>query len=157
MNNIIDLLNQLIKDTEKGVKGYLKAQLILMFLTFIILGIGLVIIDAPLPILIALIIAILDIVPILGSGIVMIPWSIISFISGNNSMGINLAILYVVATITRQIIEPKITGDQIGIRPIYTFIATLIGSMIFGPIGVIAGPIIVVILKSLYEIKNKTE
>lgn len=157
MNNIIDLLNQLIKDTGKGIKGYLKAQLMLMFSTFIIFGIGLVIIDAPLPILIALIIAILDIVPILGSGIVMIPWSIISFISGNNSMGINLAILYVVVTITRQIIEPKITGDQIGIRPIYTFIATLIGSMIFGPIGVIAGPIIVVILKSLYEIKNKTE
>ena len=157
MNNIIDLLNQLIKDTGKGIKGYLKAQLMLMFSTFIIFCIGLVIIDAPLPILIALIIAILDIVPILGSGIVMIPWSIISFISGNNSMGINLAILYVVATITRQIIEPKITGDQIGIRPIYTFIATLIGSMIFGPIGVIAGPIIVVILKSLYEIKNKTE
>ena len=72
-------------------------------------------------------------------------------------MGINLAYIYVVVTITRQIIEPKITGDQIGIRPIYTFIATLIGSMIFGPIGVIAGPIIVVILKSLYEIKNKTE
>lgn len=155
MKNIIDFITEIINDTGKGIVGYIKSQLILMTITFIAFSIGLYIIGAPLPILIALGIAILDIVPILGSGLVMIPWSIISFISGDTDMGTKLAILYVCLVILRQIIEPKITGDQIGVRPLYTFAATVLGSIILGPIGVIAGPIIAVIINSILRVKKK--
>ena len=155
MNNIIEFIMQIFKDTGKGIKGYFKSQLILMIITFITFSIGLSIIGASFPILIALGIAILDIIPVLGSGIVMIPWSIISFISGNTDKGIKLAILYVALTILRQIIEPKITGDQIGIKPLYTFAATVLGSLLFGPIGVIVGPIIAVLINSIYRAKKK--
>ena len=155
MNNIMDFIFQIIEDTGKGVKGYIKSQFILMGITFIILSVGFTIIDVSWAILIALGIAILDILPVIGSGIIMIPWSIISFIFGNTDMGIKLAVLYVSLAIIRQIIEPKIVGDQIGIRPLYTFFATILGSLILGPIGVILGPLIVVIISSIYRTKKK--
>lgn len=157
LNNLIDFLQEIIDNTGKGIIGYIKSQLILMTITFISFSIGLYIIGVPLALLIGLGIAILDIVPVLGSGIVMIPWSLINFISGNTDMGTKLAILYIILTILRQIIEPKITGDQIGLRPIYTFIATMLGSLIIGPAGVIAGPIIAIIINSIYKAKKKRD
>lgn len=144
----MEFILRIIKDTGKGIKGYLKSQLILMLITFIILGISLTIIEVPMSILIALGISILDVLPIVGSGIIMIPWSIISFISGNNQMGIKLGILYFVLIIIRQILEPRILGKEIGIRPLYTFLATILGSLILGPIGVILGPLIAVVINS---------
>jgi predicted PurR-regulated permease PerM len=146
--------DQIIKDTGKGVKGYLKAQLTLMFITFIILTIGLNMIDIKFYILIALIIAIIDILPAIGSGIVMIPWSLINFISGNGQFAKNLAILYVILLVIRQIIEPYILGKNIGIRPLYTFLATILGSIILGPIGIILGPLIAVIITSILRSKD---
>lgn len=144
-----DKFRRVINDTKKGIEGYFKAQLIMMIMTFIIFSIGLVIIDASYPLLTGFIIAIVDVLPVLGSGIIMIPWSIISLIGGNSDFAIALAIVYVVATLIRQILEPKITGDKIGIRPIYTFLATIVGTLVFGPMGIILGPIIAVIIKSI--------
>lgn len=154
----MEFLLQVIKDTGKGIKGYIKSQLILMIITFIILSISLTIIGVPYPILIAIGISILDILPIVGSGIVMVPWSIISFITSNNKIGINLAIVFAILVIIRQIIEPRILGKEIGIRPLYTFVATILGSIILGPIGVILGPLIAVIINSVLKIiKTKQE
>lgn len=155
MYNLLDFLGQIIKDTGKGVKGYIKSQLIIMLITFIILGIGLTIINIPHSILISVGVSILDTLPIIGSGIVMIPWSIISFIVGNKEMGTSLAIIYVVLVIVRQIIEPRIMGNQMGVRPLYTFAATILGSMVLGPVGVIIGPLIVVIISSIIKINKE--
>ena len=152
-----DDLRRVFRDTKKGIKGYFKAQLVLMTMTFLIFSIGLVIIDVQFPLLIAFIIAILDIVPILGSGIIMIPWVIVSLIAGNSQKALGLAIVYVVCTLIRQFIEPKITGDKIGIRPLYTFIATILGSLIFGPVGIILGPIVAVIIKSIIDINKNNK
>lgn len=155
MDNLMDFIGQIIKDTGKGVKGYIKSQVILMLITFAILSIGLTIIDAPNPILISVGISILDILPIIGLGIVMIPWSIISFALGNKDMGTNLAIIYIVLIIIRQILEPKIMGKEIGVRPIYTFTSTILGSMVLGPVGVIIGPLSAVVISSVIKTKNK--
>ncbi|MDR7870858.1 MAG: AI-2E family transporter [Tissierellaceae bacterium] len=149
-----DDLKRIYRDTKKGIKGYFIAQLVLMIMTFLIFSIGLVIVDVNSPLLIAFIIAVLDILPVLGSGIIMIPWVIFSLIAGNSQRALGLAIVYVVGTLIRQIIEPKITGDKIGIRPIYTFVATILGSIIFGPIGIILGPIIAVVIKSILDINK---
>ena len=151
----MEFLLQIIKDTGKGIRGYIKSQLILMLMTFGILSVGLKIIEVPMAILISLGIAILDILPIIGSGIVMVPWSIISFISGNNQMGKSLAIIYISLLIIRQILEPRILGKEIGVKPIYTFISTVMGSIILGPIGVIVGPLIAVIINSIIKIKKE--
>lgn len=154
MDKLMEFISHVIKDTGKGLKGYIKSQLILFLITFGILSIGLTIIENPYPLLISLGISILDILPIIGVGIVMIPWSIISFISGNSGVGTNLAIIYIVLILTRQILEPKIMGKEIGVRPIYTFASTILGSIFLGPMGVIIGPLIAVVVSSVLRAKK---
>lgn len=154
MNNFTELIITILKDTVFGVKGYLKSRLIIMGLVFGMLSIGFLIIEAPMPYLIAFVIALVDIVPLFGAGIIMIPWGIISYFWGNREIGIGVLVLYVVITILKQLIEPKVLGDQIGIRPLYTFIATILGSVIFGPIGLILGPILAVVINSIIKGKN---
>jgi predicted PurR-regulated permease PerM len=118
-------------------------------MTFIIFSIGLVIVDAPFPLLMGTIIALVDILPVLGSGIILIPWTVISLLSGNSDLALGLAMVYIIGSLIRQLLEPKITGDKMGIKPIYTFLASLLGTIILGPIGVILGPIFAVIIKSI--------
>ncbi len=149
-----EILKQILKDTGKGVRGYFKAQLTLMIITFLTLAIGLNIIDIRFNILIALGIALVDMLPVFGSGIVMVPWSIISFISGNNELGKSLAILYVILLVSRQFIEPYILGRSIGVKPLYTFLVTIIGSIAFGPVGIIIGPLIAVVITSIFKARN---
>jgi predicted PurR-regulated permease PerM len=154
MNRLFDFFNAVAKDTAVGVKGYLKSRVIIMAIVFLILSIGLVTIESPMPYLFAFIIALIDIVPLLGAGIIMIPWGIISYFGGNIELGKGILILYVILTILKQVIEPKVLGKQIGLSPIYTFIVTIIGSVVFGPIGLIIGPIIAITIKSIVKNRN---
>lgn len=154
MNNISELLKIILKDTVYGVKGYFKSRVIIMAIVFVIVSIGLLFIDAPMPYLIAFVIALVDIVPLLGSGIIMIPWGVISYFWGDKEVGIGVLILYVVLTISKQFVEPKVLGDQIGIRPLYTFVATILGSLILGPVGLILGPILAVVISSIMKAKK---
>lgn len=148
------LLSQILLDTGRGIKGYFKAQFILMLITFIILLVGLNMLDVKFSILVALVIASVDILPAIGSGIIMIPWSILSFILGSNEIGMGIAILYVILLVSRQFIEPIVLGKNIGVRPLYTFLSTIAGSIIFGPIGILLGPLIAVVITSIFRTKN---
>lgn len=96
-----------------------------------------------------LITAIADGIPLLGSGLVMIPWIIWNFITGNFRMGFGLSSVYLFAVIVRQIIEPKIVSNQTGLHPLATLISMYFGLMIFGITGIFIGPIIMIFIKSL--------
>ena len=124
---------------------------------FIILAIGLRILEVPYFIWISIVVSIVDVLPVLGAGIVIVPWSVISFILGNSYLGKGLALIYIILIITRQILEPKIMGKEIGVRPLYTFLATILGSLIFGPIGLILGPLIAVLVTSIIRTKKEIE
>lgn len=102
-------------------------------------------------ILISIIIALIDIVPVLGTGTVMIPWSIYSFVTGEIGMGIGLLVIYAIISVIRQIIEPKLVAGQVGISPIITIIAMYIGIKVFGAIGIFILPFIVIIIKLLND------
>jgi len=127
--------------------GYIKAQLILMSLVTAISFLGLTIIGNQYAIFIGLGIGILDLLPILGAGAVLVPWAIISFINGNVQLGVSLLILYGVCMLTRQSLEPKIVGEQIGVHPLLTLMSLFIGLTLFGPIGIILGPFIAIAIK----------
>ncbi len=99
----------------------------------------------------SLLIAIIDIVPVLGTGTVLIPWTIISFISGNIAMGIGLLVMYAIITVIRQIIEPKLVAGQFDLPAIVTITSMYIGTRILGPIGLFLLPITVIILKLLVD------
>lgn len=121
--------------------GYFKAQLILMSLTFIEVSIGLLILKIPYAILIALGIGLLDALPIFGTGSVFIPWVIILLFYRNYSLAIGIFILYLVATLSRQSLEPKIISTQIGIHPLITLLVIYTGIKFFGIWGIIIAPL----------------
>ena len=134
-----------------SVFKFLKAYLILITITFIELAIGLTLLQVPNSILIALLIAVVDILPILGTGAILLPWIIISFIMGNTIFAIFLLILYAIITIVRQTLEPRVVGKQIGLHPIVTLICMYVGAGLFGIVGLFLLPIIATIIRRLND------
>lgn len=136
----------------KSLGNYLKAQCILISITFVELLIAFVILKQPYPLTIALIVALVDALPILGTGTVLIPWSIYSFITGDIILGIALLVIYIIILIVRQLVEPKIVGEKIGVHPFLTLLAMYLGFRLLGLIGMIVGPIVLVIFKNVFGV-----
>lgn len=151
-------VRKLIKHTKEltmSLGCYLKAQATLIFISFIISVIGLYIfkfigLNVTYPLMAAIGIAIVDALPIFGSGTVMVPWAIFSACNGDIKLAISLLVLWGIMTILRQVIEPRIVSKQLGIHPIFTLIAMYTGFRIMGVTGFILGPIILIILKNIF-------
>jgi sporulation integral membrane protein YtvI len=137
-------------DVFKSLFKLIKAYLIIMSITFTELLIGFSILGLKYALVIAFVTCIIDILPVLGSGTVLVPWTIYCFATGNTKLAIGLGILYVVILIVRQIIEPKIIGHQIGVHPLITLMAIYIGLKVFGAPGLMLGPIIMMIVKNAF-------
>ena len=136
--------------------GYLKAEATLILISFVEVLVGLYIfkligLNVGYPLLAALGITFVDALPILGSGTVMIPWAIISAVNGDLKLGIALFILYVIILVVHQILEPRIVSGNIGVHPIFTLIAMYTGFRLSGVIGLIIGPIVLIILQNVFE------
>ena len=147
-----------IKEISKNLGGYLKAEVILVFVSFIISVVGLYLLkiiglNVKYPLLIALVIGFIDALPILGAGTIMIPWAIASALNGDLKLGIAITVLWILMSIVRQILEPKIVSRKIGIHPIFTIISMYTGFKIVGIKGMLLGPIILIILKSIFASK----
>lgn len=145
-----------IKALTKSLGCYLKAQAKLILISFLISLIGLTMfsvvgLNVNYPLLAALGIAIVDALPIFGSGTVMVPWAVISAFNGDVTLGVAILVLWITMSVVRQIIEPKIVSGQIGIHPIFTLIAMYTGFRFLGFIGLFVGPIILIVLKNIYE------
>ncbi len=154
-SNISERASLIIRDTKEiffqSVLKLLKSYFLLMMITFAELSVGLLIIGIKKPVAVAGIIAFVDLLPVLGTGAVVIPWSIISLITGNIWRGIGLALLYLVITIVRNFLEPKIIGDQVGLYPLITLLALFVGLRLFGLFGMLAFPIAIIIIVGLHK------
>ncbi len=131
------------------VGQYLRAYSLIFLITFLELTVGLLCAGVKHFVLIALGIAIFDILPILGSSMIMLPWSIITLLRGNYQQGIILFVVYLVIVVARQFIEPKIVGDRTGMHPLITLIAMYVGLKLFGGVGMFALPIACAVLMQL--------
>ncbi len=135
----------------------IKAYLIIITITFCELSLGLSILSflkiysGSYVFVIAALTAIIDIVPVLGTGTVLIPWALYNLISGNYSLAIGLLVIYACITIIRQVIEPKLVAAQLGIPAFLTIVSMFIGSQIFGVIGIFILPITIVMIKLLND------
>ncbi|MBF0706273.1 sporulation integral membrane protein YtvI [Alkalihalobacillus hwajinpoensis] len=138
-------------DLRRALFGFLKAQLTLISMTAIIVLVGLFILRVDYAITIAIIIGLVDLLPYLGTGAIFVPWMIYSFLIGNYGLTIGLSILYGVVVIQRQVMEPKVLSSNIGLDPLATLIALFVGFQLFGFIGLIIGPVLLVVLKTLYH------
>lgn len=131
--------------------GYIRAQLIIMSISFCVLFIGLTILKIEYALLIALGIAFLDALPFFGSGAALWPWSLVSFLMGNPRRGIGLVIIYLVVIFIRQLVEPKIVSNKIGMHPIVTLMSMYVGFRLFSIGGMILGPLTLMLLISFYR------
>lgn len=142
-------LSRVKKVAVAAFGGYVKAQLILSFFIFWILLLGFLIIRQPYALLLALALAVLDFIPIVGSGTVMVPWAVIDLVLGNYLHAIALMVIWGVIAIFRQVGEPKAVGDQTGLSPIVSLLAIYVGMRLGGVLGMILGPVVCMVLLNL--------
>lgn len=141
----------------KGVAKLFKAYATIMLITFTEMFIGLSfmkligVYKGGYIAIIAFVTCIVDIIPVLGTGTVLLPWAVYSFVTGNVGLGIGLIVLYGVITVLRQIVEPKLVANQVGLPAIVTIAAMFLGARIFGAFGIIILPLTVIILKLMYD------
>ena len=135
----------------KAVGGYLKAQLKIEVWMYLLLVIGLTVLRVNYSLLIALGIAFLDFLPFFGTGTVMVPWAILKILSADYKMAIGLLIIWGVGQLARQLIQPKIVGDSVGMPPLPTLVLLYIGYKLGGVIGMIVAVPIGLIALTMYQ------
>ena len=138
-------LVNVLKQTRHTFNGWLTAQCKLVGVSFLILFLGLVILQIPYALLWAAIICLVDAFPVLGTGTVLLPWSLIYLLQGDTARAVGLASVYVVITLTRSVLEPKFLGRHLGLDPLATLIAMYAGFRLWGLGGMIFAPIVTVI------------
>jgi len=146
-NTVIKIKNVLFN----SVFRLLKAYIVLMFITFIELLIGFFVLKIPQPMAKAFIISFVDFLPLIGLSIVLIPWILLALLQKNFYLAIGLSVLFLIITVIRNFAEPKIVGKQIGLSPIVSLICFYVGLKLFGFLGIIVLPLIVILLKNLKE------
>ena len=144
-------IGTVLLDLKKAFFGLLKAQFTLISITTVIVLIGLLVLRVEYAITIALLTGLLDLLPYLGSGTVFVPWIIYETMTGNISLAIGLSILYIIVIVQRQLMEPKVLSSNIGIDPLATLIALFVGYKLIGILGLVVGPVVLVIITTLHK------
>ena len=126
--------------------GYVKAQLILSVAIFFILLAGFVVIRQPYSVLLAFLLAVLDFIPIVGSGTVMVPWAVADLFLGEYRHAVELMVIWGIIALFRRGAEPKVVGDQTGLSPILSLISIYVGMKIAGVAGMILGPVLCMVI-----------
>ena len=136
---------------SEALRRYLRAYFLLFLLTLGELLFGFLILRLDYAFLLALLTAILDILPVLGVGTVLLPFAIFSFAAGNVMRAVGLLILYAIITVVRQIAEPHLVGKSLGLHPLLMLVSFYAGLKLFGVLGIFIGPVLAVLIKTLVE------
>ena len=140
-----------VQNMRTALAGWLKAELKLAGITWVIVGIGLLVLNVPYSIFWAALIALVDAVPVLGTGTVLVPWAVIDFLQGNTTQGIGLLIIYSIAMLVRTFLEPRLVGRQIGLDPLWTLIAFYAGFTLWGVGGMLFAPVLATAVKAMVK------
>ena len=142
-----------LKELGSTALGFGKAQLILFGVNFVVITIGMIVVGmgwwSP---LIAIGVSLLDLLPVIGSGIVFVPWAIIALIAKNPHMAITVGATYIAMVVLRMVLDPIITGKSVGLSPWITLLASVGGLILFGGAGMILGPVIAAVANVLYRV-----
>lgn len=131
--------------------AYLKAQFVIMLLSAVICTSGLLLLKIPNSLLWGIGISVLDAFPVLGSGLILIPWALFCLLKGNWYQGAVLFTMYVITQFVRELVEAKLLGDKIGIKPVFTLASMYIGTELFGVAGFILGPVGFLLIKNVVK------
>lgn len=144
-------MSNMRKDALHLVGGYFMAQFRIMFVVAAILTVGFLVLQIPYSLLLALLISLLDFLPVFGTGTVLIPWGLIKLLSGEYYMAGGLILLYILSQFIRQAIQPKIVGDSMGLPPLMTLVFLYIGFKVSGLGGMILAVPVGLIFLNLYK------
>lgn len=134
---------------KNTIGKYVKSYSLIFFITFFELAIGFSLLRVQNAMLLGLLVAIFDILPILGTGGVLIPWALISAVLGDKAFALGVFTLYIIIIVVRNIIEPRIVGKQIGLHPLVTLVCMFVGLKFFGVIGLFGFPIALSVLVNM--------
>lgn len=140
-----------LRRVKKTFGGWLKAQLKLMLMTWIVVGLGFLLIGISRGLLWAALVALVDAVPVLGTGTVLVPWSLIRFLQGDPMQGAGLLIIFALTWLLRSVLEPRIVGRSIGLDPLISLAAFYVGFKVWGIPGMILAPMAAALIKSLID------
>ncbi len=149
--SLVDYFDMISYNFRRAVGGYIKVQLKLMLVIMFIIFVGFLLLKIDYAFLLALLIAFLDFLPVFGTGTVIWPWIVVDLINGNYTQAIFLFVIYIICQIVKQVLQPKMVGDSIGMNPLATLFFMYTGYKMGGFIGMIIGIPIGMILISLYE------
>lgn len=139
------------RDMTSVLSNYIRSYVILAFITFAEIFSGLLILGVENAFTISVIVAVIDLLPILGTGAVLVPWALISFMVGNTRLAIGIAILFGVVYVIRQVIEPKIVSSHMDVHPLIAILAMYAGLKIAGLGGMIVAPLLAFVTKTIYD------
>lgn len=131
--------------------GLIKAQAVLVLLTFLVTLVGLNMLGARYALTISIVSALLDVIPVLGPSLVFVPWAAYAFLLGHSELALWLLALYGLIAVVRGGAQAYIIGERIGLHPLATLLALYLGVQAFGPIGFIYGPLVAIVLKAAVE------
>ncbi len=148
---IVIRMTMVCDNLKYAVGGYFKAQLKIMVVVFVLLAVGFTLMGQHFTFLLAILIAFLDFLPFFGTGTALLPWAAYKFLVGNYKMTIGLLILYGVTQLVRQLIQPKLVGDSLGMNPLLTLVFLYIGYRMGGIFGMIFAVPVGLIVINLYK------
>lgn len=138
------------------LKAYVRSQAIIMSIVAVICAIGLAFIGNRYNVVLGIIIGVFDALPLIGAGTVLIPWSIVYIFMGEYIKAAILFVIFIICYLTREFLEPRLMGQKIGMTPIATLISIYIGYQLFGFVGMIAGPLVYVMIREILEKVNES-
>ena len=145
------MADKVLESPSCTIGKYVRSYALILCITFCELLAGFWILGIGKPAGVALAIAVFDVLPVVGCGTVLIPWSVVSFLTGNWPLGVGLFIHYIVIAVVRNVIEPKIVGTRVGLHPLLALLGMVLGRALFGPVGILGLPIAMVIVVALNE------
>lgn len=143
----------ILQRIKTALGGWLKAQLKLSSLSFFIVCLGLLLLKIPYAPIWALLTALVDAIPVLGTGTVLLPWALVCLIQGQSLRAIGLLLTYGAAFLSRSVLEPKLVGKQLGLDPLLTLLSLYIGFQLWGIAGMLLSPLAAVAVKELSKPK----
>ena len=150
------VLCEIVQKVASAIGTFVKSQLVIMLITSILCTVGLWMTGNPYALMIGLIIGLLDALPFIGTGLVLIPWTLIEIINQNYTNALILGILFIVCALSRELLEPKLIGKKLGVYPIVIMLSIYVGIKLYGLSGIIMGPISLLIIYELSCYYGKT-
>lgn len=147
-----DKISDVLENLRQAIFGFIRAQLILSILTYLVTFVGLIVLKVEYPLAIALLVMVGEFIPVLGTALIFVPWAGYHFLNGHSGLGIAIIVLFFIIVLFRRIVEPKILSDSVGISSLAALVSLYVGFELAGLVGLFLGPVLVIIYQAMRRV-----